>query len=137
MEERKAKQVLSDLYGLLIEINFQRDETEILAELAVNPDPQISKHLFNIRRLTAKANAQAQKLAFHQGMAKLKELKARGIDELKNIFNPQEQAQLVRLFRKFDNTTEDEADLLEDEEFLSFMQLLKKEIDDDQPPPDH
>lgn len=138
MEERKAKQVLSDLYGLMMEMNLHRDENEVLAELSANPDPQIAKHLVNIRRLTAKANAHAQKLAFQVGIARLKELKAKGIEELRKIFNPQEQTQLIKLFRKFDDTTaEDEIDLLEDEEFLSCMQLLKKEIDDAEQPSDH
>lgn len=138
MEQRKAKQVLSDLYGLMMEMNIQREENEVTAELAANPDPQIAKHLINIRKLTAKANAHAQKLAFQSGIAKLKELKAKGIEELKRIFNPQEQQQLVTLFRKFDDTNaEDEADLLEDEAFLSCMQLLKKEIDDSEQPSDH
>jgi hypothetical protein len=122
----------------MMELNIQRDEIEALAELTAHPDPQIARHIINIRKLTAKANAHAHRLAFYRSVDKLRELKAKGVDELRKIFNQQEQDQLIKLFRKFDDiTSEDEADLMEDEELLSCMNLLKKRIDDKQSPSAH
>ena len=131
METSNAKQILSNLYGLLMEINLHREDKDVLDELAARPDPQIEKHLIKIRQLTAKFNAQANKLAFHHAVQKLRELKNKGAEELKKLFNPQEQDQLVTLFRKFDDfSSTDEASLLEDEQFLNCMNLLKSKLDE-------
>ena len=66
METGNAKQVLSNLYGLMMEINLHRADEDILDELKNNPDPQIEKHLTNIRRLTTKYKAYAYKLQFQK-----------------------------------------------------------------------
>lgn len=131
METGNAKQVLSNLYGLMMEINLHREDEDILEELKNNPDPQIEKHLTNIRRLTTKYKAYAYKLQFQKALDKLRQLKEKGIEEIKQFLNPEEQAQLVTLFRKFDETSpESEADLLEDDQFLSCMNILKTKLNE-------
>lgn len=131
METGNAKQVLSNLYGLMMEINLHREDEDILDELKNNPDPQIEKHLTNIRRLTTKYKAHAYKLQFQKALDKLRQLKEKGIEEIKQFLNPEEQAQLVTLFRKFDETSpESEADLLDDDQFLSCMNILKTKLNE-------
>ncbi len=131
METGNAKQVLSNLYGLLMEINLHMEDEDILDELKNKPDAQIEKHLMNIRRLTTKYKAYANKLQFQRALDKLRQLSEIGIEEVKQFFNSEEQAQLVKLFRKFDESSpECEADLLEDDQFLSCMNILKTKLNE-------
>lgn len=131
METGNAKQVLSNLYGLLMEINLHREDEDILEELKNNPDVQIEKHLKNIRRLSTKYKAYDNKIQFQKAFDKLRQLKEKGIEEIKQFLNYEEQAQMVKLFRKFDETTsESEADLLEDDHFLSCMNILKTKLNE-------
>ncbi|MGN8072821.1 hypothetical protein [Mucilaginibacter sp. 22184] len=127
-----AKQVLSNLYGLMMEINYHRPDEEVLEELQQKPDPQIDKHLLKIKQLTAKLKAQQNTLRFQRALEQIRKLKEKGIEEIKKLASPQQQAQLIPLFRKFEELTkEDEASILEDQELLLLIEALKNEIDDD------
>lgn len=126
-----AKQVLSNLYGLMMEINLHRTDEEVLAELQINPDPQIEKHLLKIKQLNAKLRAEANKVRFQKAIEQLKLLKQKGLDEIRKLMQPQEQAQLMPLFRKFEElTSEDETAILEDQELLHFMEFLNKRVNE-------
>lgn len=127
-----TKEILNNLYGLMMEINFHRSDEDILAQLQTNPDQQIDKHLLKIKRLSSKLRAEANKLRFQKAIEQITLLKQKGIDELKKFLKPQEQFQLVSLFSKFEELTSgDEASILEDEELLSFMATLKDRLDED------
>lgn len=126
-----VQQVLSNLYGLMMEINLHRTDEDVLAELHANPDPQIEKHLLKIKQLNTKLKAQANKVRFEKAIEQIKILKQKGLDEIKKLIQPHEQAQLIPLFRKFEELTqEDEAAILEDQELLHLMEILKDRIDE-------
>lgn len=132
MATLNAKQVLSDLYGLMMEINYHRPDEVVLEELKQKPDAQIEKHLVKIRQISAKLKAQANKERFQKAIDQIRILKEKGLDELKKLINPQEQADLVPLFRKFEELTEkDEAAIVEDQELLHLIEVLKNKLDED------
>ena len=125
------REVLSNLYGLMMEINLHQDDEDILSELNANPDTQINRHLIKIKQLNAKFRAAANKKMFQQAIEQIALLKEKGFEELKKLIQPQERAQLMPLFRKFEElTAEDEASILEDQELLHLMEILKDRIDD-------
>ena len=131
MENTSAKQVLSNLYGLIMEINLHRSDEDVLRELQENPDSQIEKHLQRIKILNAKVKAQANVSRFQKAKEQLKLLKVKGIEELKKLIQPQQQTQFMPLFRKFEELTlEDEAAILEDQELLQLMEILNNSIND-------
>ena len=126
-----AKQVLSNLYGLMMELNLHRADEDVLKELQENPDPQIEKHLVKIKQLNAKLKAQANVSRFQKVKEQIKVLKELGLEEFKKLIQPQEEAQLIPLFRKFEEITEeDEASILEDQELLRLMEILNNRAND-------
>lgn len=125
------REVLSNLYGLMMEINLHQDDEDIFSELNANPDAQIDRHLVKIKQLNTKLRAEANKRMFQQAIEQIALLKQKGLEELKKLIHPQERAQLMPLFRKFEElTAEDEASILEDQELLHLMEILKDRIDD-------
>lgn len=132
MATLNAKQVLSNLYGLMMEINVHRTDEEVLADLSENPDRQIDNHLKRIQQLNAKYTAEANLLRFRHALKQIAHLKQQGIDELRRLIKPHEQGELIPLFRKFEELTpEDEASILEDQELLHFMELLNSRFDEE------
>ncbi len=131
MSTLNARQTLSNLYGLMMEINFHRADEDILAELQGNPDAKIDEHLLKIKRLRSKLKAQESKVRFQHALEQLTLLKQKGIDELQKLLGPQAQQQLVPLFRKFEGITkEDELAILEDQELLHMLEILKDKLDE-------
>lgn len=132
MGTQNTKQILSDLYGLMMEINFHREDDEVLKELQENPDPQIEKHLIRIKQFSTKMKAEANRIRFVKAKEQLALLKQKGIEEIQRLISPQERAQLAPLFRKFEELTkEDEEAIMEDQELLKLLEILNKQIDND------
>ncbi len=126
-----AKQVLSNIYGLMMELNLHRADEDVLKELQENPDPQIEKHLIKIKQLNAKLKAQVNVSRFQKVKEQIKALKELGLEEFKKLIQPQEETQLIPLFRKFEEITEeDEASILEDQELLRLMEILNNRAND-------
>jgi hypothetical protein len=126
-----AKQILSNLYGLMMEINFHRDDDDVFEELHETPDLQIDNHLIQIKRIKAKVKAKANKARFQNALNEIKALKEKGIEELQKLFPQSERAKLAPLFRKFEELTPaDEASILEDQELLFLLEVLKKRLDE-------
>lgn len=124
-----ARQILSNLYGVMMEINFHRTEEEVLSELQQSPDPIIEKHLIKIKQLSTKLNAEANRNSFHEALLQLKYLKERGSEELMKLFQPAEKQKLAPLFRRFEELTEkDEKAILEDQELLQLIKILKEKL---------
>lgn len=126
-----ARQVLSNLYGLMMEINLHRTDEDVLNELNERPDPQIEKHLLRVKQLATKLKAETNRARFQAAVDQLRTLKEKGIEELKKFIRPSEQAEFVPLFRKFEELTEkDEQAILEDQDLLRLMKILKDKLDD-------
>lgn len=132
MATQNTKQILSDLYGLMMEINFQREDEEILSELKEKPDPQIESHIIRIKQLTAKMKAEANRRHFIKAKEQLALLKQKGIEEFQQLITPQERVKYAPLFRKFEELTkEDEEAIMEDQELLKLLEILNKRMDND------
>ena len=126
-----SKQILNNLYGLMLEINYHREDEEILLELEQKPDLQINNHLVKIRQLTAKLKAEATKARYADALDQLKKLKEQGIEEFKKMFSINEQVNLIPMFNKFTELSKkDEEAILEDQEMLQFMSILKERADE-------
>ena len=132
MGTRSTKQILSDLYGLMMEINFHREDEEVLKELKENPDPQIEQHLLKIKQIQTKLRAVANRRRFDKAKEQFALLKKKGIEEIQRRISPQERIEYAPLFRKFEELTkEDEEAILEDQELLKLLEILNKQIDND------
>jgi hypothetical protein len=132
MGQLNAKQVLSNLYGLMMEINLHRTDDDVLSDLRANPDEQIENHLLKVKRLTAKLRAQANNVRFAKAVEQIKLLKQKGLDEIKKLIRPEEQVQLIPLFRKFEELSEeDEASILDDQQLLHLIEILKDRLNED------
>lgn len=132
METQNTKQILSDLYGLMLEINFHREDEEVLKELQEHPDSQIEKHLLRIKQISANIKAETNRRRFLKAKEQLAQLRQKGIEEIQRLLTPEERIQYVPLYRKFkESSNEDEEDILEDQEFLKLIEILNKQTDND------
>ncbi|MBE9597883.1 hypothetical protein [Pedobacter sp. MC2016-24] len=61
MATLNAKQVLSNLYGLMMEINYHRLDEEVLEELQQKSNRQVDKHLIKVKQLSAKLSSGKQR----------------------------------------------------------------------------
>ncbi|MGF1587179.1 MAG: hypothetical protein ACFCUM_17810 [Bacteroidales bacterium] len=131
METRSTKQILSDLYGLMMEINFHRTDEEVLNELQENSDPDIDKHLLRIKQINAKLKAEANRIRFKKAKDQLSLLKEKGVEAIQKLITPEERAQYAPLFRKFKELTKgDEESIMEDQELLKLLETLNDHIDE-------
>jgi len=131
MRTQNAKQILSDLYGLMMEINFHREDEEVLNELLENPDSQIEGHLLRIKQIKAKVRDEANRIRFANAKEQLALLREKGIEEIQRLITPQERLQLAPLFSKFkEMTKEDEENNMEDQELLKMLEILNKRINE-------
>ena len=131
MGTQNTKQILSDLYGLMMEINYHREDEEVLKELLENPDPQIELHLNRMKQINAKVRAEANRIRFAKAKEQLALFQEKGIETIQNLFSPQERLQLATLFSKFkEMTSEDEKDILEDQELLKMLEILNEKINE-------
>ena len=77
------------------------------------------KHLKKVKLLTTKYVAFEKKNKYQLLKQEFKKLKEIGIEEIKQMLEPEEQLQLQPLFRKFENTSaEDEQAILDDQDFI-------------------
>lgn len=121
-----SKQILNNLYGLMLEINYNREEEEILSELVETQDLQINNHLIKIKQLTAKLKAESSKVRYQRALEQLAKFKEKGIDSFKKLFSAEEQLTLVPMFNKFTELSKsDEEAILEDQEMLFLLEILK------------
>lgn len=125
-----SKKAMSNFYGVLMEINFHKSDEEFLAEIQEKPDPTIDEHLLKIKQLSARLKAEATKARFQNAIEQIRVLKQKSINELKRLIQPEEQAQLMPLFRKFEELSkEDESEICQDQELLLFIETLKDKLD--------
>lgn len=131
MGTQNTKQILSDLYGLMMEINYHREDEEVLKELVKNPDQQIELHVNRIKQINAKVRAESNRIRFAKAIEQLALLREKGIEAIQNLITPQERLQLAPLFSKFEEmTNEDEKDILEDQELLKMLEILNEKINE-------
>jgi type III secretory pathway component EscR len=129
--EDNARQLISNLYGLLMEMNFHRHHDDVISELSISPSSRVDKHYIKVKQLTAKYKAESNRQYFQKAFDQIQELKRKGIDELRKFLKPSEQQELVPLFRKFEQITEsDKESILDDTELLSLIELLKERVDE-------
>lgn len=128
--QKSSLQILDHFYSLLMEMNFHQAEEDVFVEKDYRNDAFIQKHLRQIKLKTAKYKAAINKLDYLTILDYVKRLKDIGMDELKQFLNPDQQLQLVPLFRKFEELTDkDEASIAEDQELLQLIHNLKDKLD--------
>lgn len=110
----------------MLEINYQQDDQDVLAELEAKPDLVVNNHLLKIKQLTAKFKAESNRQRYADAVSQLQLLKQKGIEEFKKLFSPGDQTKLVPMFNRFTELSQkDEQEILEDQEMLQFMEILK------------
>lgn len=129
--ENSAKQILNNLYSLLMELNFHADGPDVMGELSNEEKERVERHLKRIKLLKTKYKAEANKQYFQKAFEQIQVLKEKGIEELRKLLKPEEQPDLLPLFRKFEEITEsDKSSILEDTELLSMIEKLKERLDE-------
>lgn len=125
------RQILNNLYGLMLEINYHRDDDEILAELQTKPDALVDKHLAQIKQLNVKLKAEVNRQRYQNAVQQLEMLKEKGIEQFKAMFSNSDQAKLVPMFNRFTELSQaDEEAILEDQQMLQFLEILKNKADE-------
>lgn len=131
MKVNNSKQILSNLYGLLMEINLYRTDEDVLSELQDNPDDSIDEHLLKIKQINAKLRGNENRLRFEKAIEQIRLLKEKGLDELEKLIKPEDKLELIPLFRKFEELSkDDERAILDDKELLLFLKILNDRIDE-------
>lgn len=130
MKPKEVRQILNNLYNLLIEFNISQSDEDVLRELYENPDPFVDNHLGKIKLLSSKYNAISRKNQYHKLKEEWFRLRQLGIEEIKKLIPFEDVAQLQPLFRKYEELSKkDEASILEDQEFLTVLKALKANIE--------
>jgi len=132
MNSPSAKEIINNLYELLIEINLASDS---MPEYELPPDKEeqmVQGHLKHIRRLKAQYKAKKQREDLISIITDFRQLKDEGIQKLERFLSPKQKKEYASLFRKFSSLSkQDEQDILEDAQILQMIQLLKKKLDED------
>lgn len=131
MDAKNAVEILNNYYGLMIEINYHKPVEDYLDELE-NTSEFVNKHFDLIKLKQAKARALSTKKRYINLQNEFQKLKQYGVEELKKLLGTKERQDLVPLFRKFEELSKNEkSDIIEDNEFLDFIAVLKEKIDNE------
>lgn len=129
--KNNTAQILTNLYGLMMDINYHREDLDVLNDLKTKPDTFVEDHLTRIKRAIAKNKAAAQRQNIDLALDQLRQLKERGLEEIRKLLTTQEQAEYAQLFRKFEGLSkQDEASILEDKQLLKLLERIKQSKDD-------
>lgn len=110
----------------MLEINYEQDDQDVLAELEAKPDALVANHLLKVKQLAAKLKAEANRQRYAQALRQLRLLKQKGIEEFSRFLGPSDQTSLVPMFNRFKELSKkDEREILEDQEMLHFLAILK------------
>lgn len=129
METSNELKALKNFYGLLMEMNYHKEPTDFVEELQ-EENPFISLHLKNVMLHRTKAKAILRMKKYIALKEQFIELKKAGLDKLQELFAPKERAEMVKLFRKFEELTENDLESISnDQDFLIFISSLKDKIE--------
>ncbi len=127
----EALKTLRNLCGLFMEMNYHSEPSDFVDELN-DEDPFIAIHLKQVLLHKTKAKAILKKRKFEELKQKFIELKKVGLEKLQELFISSERVEMVKLFRKFEELTESDAEAInEDQEFLAFISLMKDKLKDE------
>jgi hypothetical protein len=123
------RDALNNLSGLLMEVNYHGEvNDDLLSEL--ENDPIITAQLMDIKKIRTKYRAKSFKSTLELIMEEFQRLKEIGSKKLENLLTPQERVEIAPLFRKFEElSSEDHEQILEDQELLKFMEIMKDKLD--------
>lgn len=128
-------QIIKQLNDLFEESIIMLPDEEVLEDIKNNPDPAFKKHFNRIKRLNAKAKAEAQKSI----SSKAKEMLDNLINYtgksafMKQLLGQPKYSQLNKqLFSKFEKITEeDKESMLEDRKFMELIKELKQDLNNE------
>lgn len=131
MNNPQAKQIINNLYDLLLEANINRSNEDVLEEVNSVSDSFVEYQVSRFKRTMAKYQAISQKNKFAEIQLQFNQLLEIGIDKLAALFQPEEKLQYQRCFNKFKELTKaDEQSILQDSELLLFIKKMKEKIED-------
>ncbi len=124
----EKKEFIDNFFLFLIELNLNRTDEEVLANLN---SPVIERNLKYIKKKNLKAKAQLNKSRFQQAQELLNSLKKEQgeklLENIKGALEKKEQLQLDALYRKFQDLTSDDIKaMLEDEKLIEIMQHIEQ-----------
>lgn len=124
-------QILNNLYGLMMDINYHSEDIDVLEDLKAKPDAFVEDHLTRIKRAIAKNKAAAQRQFIDLALDQLRLLKEKGLEEISKLLTEEEQLEYAQLFRKFEGLSkDDEASILEDKQLLKLLERIRQPKDD-------
>ena len=130
MEPITSKEILNHIYGVMLEINYLQNDSDVLEELSEQRDGFVEDQLMLFKRKSAKYKAEWNRLRFQRALEFLNELKTKGTEEINRILKPKERIIYAPLFRKFEELTEKDKDsLLEDKDLLDLIDYLNEQND--------
>eukprot|EP00388_Colpodella_angusta_P036993 GDKK01040413.1.p1 GENE.GDKK01040413.1~~GDKK01040413.1.p1 ORF type:complete len:134 (-),score=18.37 GDKK01040413.1:23-424(-) len=131
MESKNAIEILNNYFGLMLEMNYHIPAEDYFDDVD-NVSEFVNFHYNKIKLKQAKAKALNNKKRFDEFKSEFEKLKKYGVDELKKLLGSSERVQLQPLFRKFDDLSQnDEMDIIDDNDFLNFISVLKERIDNE------
>ena len=131
MEPKKAVEILNNYFGLILEINYHAPAEDYFDEIE-NVSDFVNFHFNKIKLKQAKAKALYSKKRHEEFKKEFEKLKKYGVDELKKLLGQSERLQLQPLFRKFEDLSQnDEIEIIDDNDFLNFISVLKDKIDEE------
>lgn len=131
MNNPQAKQIINNLYDLLLEANINRPNEDVLAEANSVSDAFVEYQISRFKRTMTKYQAISQKNKFAEIQLQFNQLLEIGIEKLAAMFQPEEKLQYQRCFNKFKELTKaDEQSILQDSELLLFIKKMKEKIED-------
>jgi len=131
MSNSSAKQIICNLYGLLMEANINKPDVEVLTDLNMMKNDFVEYQLAKFKQSRTKYNAVVQRNKFSEIQLQLNRLREVGYEKILALFTPQEKLQYQSCYNKFKELTDaDEKSILQDTELLLFIKKIKEKIED-------
>jgi hypothetical protein len=123
---------LKNMYGLIIESSYHAEYNDEEID-ALRGNKQIMDQLADIKRMGAKYQAKAKMSFFQKATKQYQKYREMGVEKLSELLSPAERLELQPLFRKFEEITDEDAELISnDQELLKLMELLEDKVDSDE-----
>ena len=126
------RDALNKLCGLMMEVNYHEEvDDAIIAEL--DSDPIFTAQLLDLKKIRTQYRAKSFKAKLTSIAEQFQKLKEIGSEKLSNLLTPEERLEKAPLFRKFEElTSKDQEQIMEDQELLKFIDLMKDKLDDNE-----
>jgi len=131
----QKKDFVTHLHKLLVEANLKREDAEVLAELSINPDPEIENSLLFIKRLKLQSKAALKRNQFAEAQLLINEFLHKAGNNIQQIIETltgkKENEPLIAFFRKYEAVSEeDRFSMLKDKQILELIKNTNQNLED-------